>query len=86
MPTPIMDLSNLDVESLHRALQQSFSSDDDLRRPAEELIKELKYVNGSCLMLIRVATEAQVTCTHIILHYFRLHVRTLTCNWNIGSV
>ena len=57
MPSPV----GLDVESLHRALQQSFSPEDSLRRPAEELIKELKYVQNSCLMLMRVATESQVS-------------------------
>ena len=57
---PAVAADHLDVESLHRALQQSFSPDDNLRKPAEELIKELKYIDTSCLMLIRVATETQV--------------------------
>jgi len=50
----------MDVEALHVALQQSFSPDQNLRGPAEELIKHLKYVRGATTMLIQVTAEKQV--------------------------
>lgn len=78
MSAPVVN--HLDVESLHRALQQSFSPDDSLRRPAEELIKELKFIHGSCLMLIRVATESQVgECECNLNRYWNGLVSLLVC-------
>lgn len=50
----------MSVESLHIALQQSFSPDASLRDPAEEKMKNLKYVNGATTMLLQVAAEKQV--------------------------
>ena len=32
----------MDVESLHLALQQSFSAESHIRQPAEKIIKKLK--------------------------------------------
>ena len=60
MVSLIKEVNNMDVESLHVALQQSFSADANLRDPAEELVKNLKYVQGSTTMLIQVAAEKQV--------------------------
>lgn len=48
------------LEDLHIALQQSFSPDPTVRGPSEELIKHLKYVPGSTIMLLQVTAEKQV--------------------------
>ena len=48
------------VESLHVALQQSFSPDRHVRDPAEVSIKQLKFVPGATQMLIQIAQEKQV--------------------------
>jgi len=50
----------MNVEALHVALQQSFSPDGSIRDPAEEIVKNLKYVNGSTGLLIQIASEKQV--------------------------
>jgi len=50
----------MNTEDLHVALQQSFSPDSNLRDPAEKLIKNLKYVQGSAVMLLQIAAEKQV--------------------------
>ena len=50
----------MNVEALHISLQQSFSPDKNVREPAEEIIKNLKYVNGSTVLLIQIAAENQV--------------------------
>lgn len=48
------------VESLHVALQQSFSPDRHVRDPAEVSIKQLKFVPGATQMLIQIVQEKQV--------------------------
>ena len=58
---------SMSVESLHIALQQSFSPDASLRDPAEEKMKNLKYVNGATTMLLQVAAEKQV-CPFLLHH------------------
>ena len=53
----------MNTESLHVALQQSFNPDTNQRRPAEEIIKGLKHVEGASLMLLEIAAEKQVNTT-----------------------
>ena len=53
----------MNTENLHVALQQSFNPDTNQRRPAEEIIKGLKHVEGSSLMLLEIAAEKQVITT-----------------------
>lgn len=53
-----MDMSQ--VESLHVALQQSFSPDASVRDPAESSIKRLKHVPGATRMLLYITEEKQV--------------------------
>jgi hypothetical protein len=50
----------MDVEQLHVVLQQSFSSDAAVRKPAEETIRNLKTVPGAVTLLLTVAQEKQV--------------------------
>ena len=50
----------MDVESLHLALQQSFSADSHIRQPAEKIIKNLKKVEGAVTLLLQVVAEKQV--------------------------
>jgi hypothetical protein len=50
----------MDTESLHVALQQSFSPDANLRVPAEQTIKNLKHIPGAVKMLLEIASEKQV--------------------------
>jgi hypothetical protein len=53
---------NLDsVEQLHVVLQQSFSPDVNQRGPAEEAIRNLKNVPGSTTLLLKIASEKQVS-------------------------
>jgi importin-7 len=53
---------NLDsVEQLHIVLQQSFSPDVNQRGPAEEAIRNLKNVPGSTTLLLKIASEKQVS-------------------------
>jgi len=56
----------MNTEDLHIALTQSFNPDSNVRLPAEELIKSLKYVDGSSLMLLQIAAEKQVNNNIII--------------------
>ena len=51
----------MNTETLHVALQQSFSPDASLRDPAEATIKNLKNVPGASSMLLQVASEKQVS-------------------------
>lgn len=51
----------MDVEQLHIVLQQSFSADVNLRGPAEETIRNLKYIKASTVLLLQVAAEKQVS-------------------------
>jgi hypothetical protein len=51
----------MDVEQLHVILQQSFSADASIRKPAEEQIKNLKNLPGSVVLLLQVAAEKQVS-------------------------
>jgi importin-7 len=50
----------MDVEQLHIVLQQSFSADAHVRKPAEETIRNLKNLPGSVQLLLQVAAEKQV--------------------------
>jgi len=50
----------MNTEALHITLQQSFSPDANLRRPAESAIKNLKHVAGATTMLLQVVAEKQV--------------------------
>lgn len=52
----------MDVEQLHVVLQQSFSADANVRKPAEETIRNLKHLPGSVQLLLLVAAENQVRC------------------------
>ena len=49
------------VEQLHIVLQQSFSPDVNQRGPAEEAIRNLKNVHGSTTLLLKIASEKQVS-------------------------
>lgn len=51
----------MDVEQLHIVLQQSFSADALIRKPAEETIRNLKNIPGSVQLLLQVAAEKQVS-------------------------
>jgi hypothetical protein len=50
----------MDVEQLHVVLQQSFSADATVRKPAEETIRNLKNLPGAVVLLLQVAAEKQV--------------------------
>jgi hypothetical protein len=50
----------MNTEALHVALQQSFSADGNIRKPAEEIIKNLKNIPGASQMLLEIASEKQV--------------------------
>lgn len=50
----------MDVEQLHVVLQQSFSADAAVRKPAEDTIRNLKNLPGSVVLLLQVAAEKQV--------------------------
>jgi hypothetical protein len=56
----------MNTEDLHIALQQSFSADGNIRKPAEEIIKNLKNIPGASQMLLEIASEKQVR--HIYNH------------------
>jgi hypothetical protein len=51
----------MDVEQLHIVLQQSFSADAALRKPAEETIRNLKNLPAAVQLLLQVAAEKQVS-------------------------
>mmetsp|Transcript_12865 Transcript_12865/g.30078 ORF Transcript_12865/g.30078 Transcript_12865/m.30078 type:complete len:1070 (+) Transcript_12865:182-3391(+) len=53
-------MSSMDVEQLHVVLQQSFSPDANLRKPAETTIRNLKHLKGSTALLLQIAAEKQV--------------------------
>jgi hypothetical protein len=55
----------MDVEQLHVILQQSFSADASIRKPAEEQIKNLKNLSGSVVLLLQVAAEKQVSLSFL---------------------
>ena len=57
----------MNTETLHLALQQSFSADANLRIPAEETIKNLKHVDGATTMLLQVAGEPQVSSVYFVM-------------------
>jgi importin-7 len=50
----------MDVEQLHIVLQQSFSPEAIVRKPAEEFIRNLKHIPGAVVSLLQVAAEKQV--------------------------
>jgi hypothetical protein len=50
----------MDVEQLHIVLQQSFSADATVRKPAEDTIRNLKNLPGAVQLLLQVAAEKQV--------------------------
>ena len=50
----------MDVEQLHIILQQSFASEANLRKPAEEMIRHLKHIPGATVLLLQVVSEQQV--------------------------
>ena len=50
----------MDVEQLHVVLQQSFSADAAVRKPAEETIRNLKNLPGAVQLLLQVGKEKQV--------------------------
>jgi importin-7 len=50
----------MDVEQLHVVLQQSFSADAAIRNPAEDVIRNLKNLPGSVVLLLQVSAEKQV--------------------------
>jgi importin-7 len=50
----------MDVEQLHVVLQQSFSPDAAIRKPAEKTIRTLKHLPGATVLLLQVAAEKQV--------------------------
>jgi len=57
----------MNVESLHLALQQSFSADSHIRQPAENIIKNLKKVEGAVTLPLQVVAEKQVrSCSECI--------------------
>ena len=51
----------MDVEQLHVVLQQSFSADAAVRKPAEDTVRNLKNLPGSVVLLLQVAAEKQVS-------------------------
>lgn len=51
----------MDVEQLHVVLQQSFSADAAVRKPAEDTIRNLKNLPGSVVLLLQVAAEKLVS-------------------------
>ena len=57
----------MDVEQLHVVLQQSFSADAAVRKPAEETIRNLKNLPGAVQLLLQVAAEKQVRSRHVAL-------------------
>jgi len=62
----------MDAEQLHVILQQSFSADANVRKPAEETIRNLKHVPGTTQLLLQVAAEKQVRDLWKYLVYLRL--------------
>ena len=54
--------TKMDVEQLHIVLQQSFSPDAKIRKPAEDFIRGLKHIPGAIVSLLQVAAEHQVRC------------------------
>ena len=57
----------MDVESLHLALQQSFSAVSHIRQPEEKILKNLKKVEGAVTSLLQVVAEKQVrSCSECI--------------------
>ena len=60
----------MDVEQLHIVLQQSFAADANVRKPAEETIRNLKNLPGSVQLLLQVAAEKQVCCCFFLLIFF----------------
>lgn len=78
----------MDVEALHVALQQSFSPDANLRGPAEETIKNLKYVPGATQMLLKVTAEKQVN-SHTVKNYLNfnfLNLQFVISNFSMVSI
>jgi hypothetical protein len=57
----------MDVEQLHIVLQQSFSADANVRKPAEETIRNLKNLPGSVQLLLQVAAEKQVRFVFLVI-------------------
>lgn len=55
----------MDAEQLHVVLQQSFSADATVRKPAEDTIRNLKNLSGSVVLLLQVAAEKQVRFVHL---------------------
>ena len=58
--------SIMDVEQLHVVLQQSFSPDNAIRKPAEDTIRNLKNLPGSVVLLLQVAAEKQVRASSFL--------------------
>ena len=57
----------MDLESLHLALQQSFSAESHIRHSSEKMIKNLKTVDGAVTLLLQVVAEKQVrSCSESI--------------------
>ena len=50
----------MDVESLHLALQQSFSAVSHICQPEEKIIKNLKKVHVAVTLLLQVVAENKV--------------------------
>lgn len=59
----------MDVEQLHVVLQQSFSADAAVRKPAEETIRNLKNLPGAVQLLLQVAAEKQVRFVDVMIMY-----------------
>ena len=57
----------MDVESIHLALQKSFSADSHIRQPAENNIKNWKKVEDAVTLPLQVVAEKQVrSCSECI--------------------
>jgi len=54
------DASAIDIDTLHTTLHHSFSADAALRNNSEAVLKSLKFVKGSTVLLLRIAGEKQV--------------------------
>lgn len=63
----------MDVEQLHVVLQQSFSPDAAVRKPAENTIRNLKNLPGAVILLLQVAAEKQVRFADYCVCSFVLH-------------
>jgi len=65
----------MQVEELHVVLQQSFSPDAAVRKPAEEIIRNLRNIAGSTVLLLQVAAEHQVRQIQLLqLGILTLHI------------